>query len=63
MAKLTDDQDWALNVLKEHGASRFMENNLHEAAVSLCVSGHMSDHGRDGLFSLTPKGLRYLETH
>ena len=60
---LTDDQDWALSILAEHGASRFLKDHLHAAAKFLCAHGYASDHGRDGLFSITPRGLRYLNTH
>ena len=63
MATLTDDQDTVLSILQEHGASRFRSAADLTACEFLCKNGYISDHGQDGLMSITPKGLRYLNTH
>jgi hypothetical protein len=63
MAQLTDDQDLVLSILNDHGATRFKSARDLTACDFLCKHGYISDQGRDGLMSLAPKGLRYLNTH
>lgn len=61
--KLTDDEDTVLSILNDHGASRFLKAADLTACEFLCKHGYISDHGRDGLMSITPKGLRWLNNH
>lgn len=60
--KLTDEQEWVLEMLKEHGPCQLSVGADLTACEFLQPNGYISETQR-GLKKLTSKGARYLREH
>lgn len=60
--KLNDTDHHVLAILHDHGAVKFSEPEKIASARKMIKSGHVTEFGQEHVV-LSPKGLRWLNTH